>query len=408
MRALARPDPMPYLLPMAEDVPVGRLGRLARLAALGSRAAASRVVGSDANGEALARAAVDTLGTMRGLALKIGQMASYVDGYVPPQYQGTFERTLRTLRSAAPAMSEEAAARVVLSELGDVPESLFAEWSKTPFAAASIGQVHRARLNDGRAVAVKVQYEGVDRAVRADLSNASTLTSLLGPLGGKFGVREQMRELRERFEEELDYRHEAEEQARFRSIWEGDGAVEIPSVIADRSARRVMTTELVTGLSFEAACAAPQEEREAWAKTLWRFVFGSLLVHGLFNADPHPGNYIFRAGGGVTFLDFGCTRHILDRQVRLSRAAHLAAGKGDDAGFCEAFDEMLHTIPGEHRRRVHAYARKCFEPIGRERAPTVSRRSTRASSGTSSSSTRSRWPRPRGGSSRRCRPSTSS
>jgi predicted unusual protein kinase regulating ubiquinone biosynthesis (AarF/ABC1/UbiB family) len=300
---------------------------------------------------------------MRGLALKIGQMASYVDGYVPPEYQPSFERTLKKLRNAAPSMSAEAAARVVAEELGGPPERLFAEWSTEPFAAASIGQVHRARLHDGRPVAVKVQYEGVDRAVRADLSNASTLTRLLGPLGGKFGVKDQMRELRERFEEELDYRHEAEEQERFREVWDGDGAITIPAVVAQRSARRVMTSELVTGIGFDAACEASPEERAAWAKTLWRFVFGSLLVHGLFNADPHPGNYVFQRDGRVAFLDFGCTRHIGDRQVGLSRAAHRAAATGDDAAFCEAFDTMLHTVPGEHRRRVHSYARKCFEPI---------------------------------------------
>jgi predicted unusual protein kinase regulating ubiquinone biosynthesis (AarF/ABC1/UbiB family) len=300
---------------------------------------------------------------MRGLALKIGQMASYVDGYVPPDYQGSFERTLRTLRDAAPAMSEESAARVVQAELGDAPERLFVEWSKAPFAAASIGQVHKARIADGRAVAVKVQYEEVARAVQSDLSNASMLTGLLGPIGSKFGVKDHMRELRARFEEELDYAHEAKQVGRFRAIWIDDPLVRIPAVIAERSARRVLTTELVTGLTFEEACAAPEAERARWAETLWRFVFGSLLVHGLFNADPHPGNYLFAPDGAVHFLDFGCTRVLSAERVAGSVAAHRAAAAGDEAAFFEAFEAMVPTVPGEHRRRVRSYVTKCFEPL---------------------------------------------
>jgi predicted unusual protein kinase regulating ubiquinone biosynthesis (AarF/ABC1/UbiB family) len=351
-----------YVLGVA-DIPTGRLGRLARLAALGTRATAGKLVSGDANGAALARAAVDTLGSMRGLALKIGQMASYVDGYVPPAYRESFERTLQTLRSAAPAMTEGAAARVVREELGDAPERLFAEWSAAPFAAASIGQVHRARLFDGRLVAVKVQYEDVARAVAADLSNASMLTSLLGPLGSKFAVKEQMGEMRARFEEELDYRHEASEQTLFRSIWQGDPQVRIPEVVAERSGRRVITSELVGGLTFDDACAAPAADRARWVETLWRFVFGSLLRHGLFNADPHPGNYVFAPNGGVYFLDFGCTRHLEARQVCLSVRAHRAAQARDLDAFYATFDEMLHTVPGDHRRRVRSYAQKCFAPL---------------------------------------------
>jgi predicted unusual protein kinase regulating ubiquinone biosynthesis (AarF/ABC1/UbiB family) len=346
-----------------EEIPTGRLKRLAHLAVLGTRGAAGRLVGADGDGAALAKAARETLGNMRGLALKVGQMASYVDGYVPPDYRDSFEKTLRSLRDAAPAMSEEAAARVVRAELGDAPERLFAEWSPTPFAAASIGQVHKARLEDGRPVAVKVQYEEIARAVQSDLSNASMLTGLLGPLGSKFGVKAHMKELRARFEEELDYAHEAAQASRFRAIWEGDPRVKIPAVVPELSSRRVLTTELVTGLTFEEACAAPEAERARWAETLWRFVFGSLLVHRLFNADPHPGNYVFAPDGAVHFLDFGCTRELSPERVAGSIAAHRAAAAGDETAFYEAFEGMVPTVAGENRRRVRAYCKKCFEPI---------------------------------------------
>jgi predicted unusual protein kinase regulating ubiquinone biosynthesis (AarF/ABC1/UbiB family) len=346
-----------------EEIPTGRLKRLAHLAVLGTRGAAGRLVGADGDGAALAKAAKETLGNMRGLALKIGQMASYVDGYVPPDYKDSFEKTLRSLRDAAPAMSEEAAARVVQAELGDAPERLFAEWSPKPFAAASIGQVHKARLHDGRPVAVKVQYEEVARAVKSDLSNASMLTGLLGPLGSKFGVKDHMKELRARFEEELDYAHEADQVTRFRATWEGDPRVKIPAVVPELSSRRVLTTELVTGMTFEEACAAPEAERARWAETLWRFVFGSLLVHRLFNADPHPGNYVFAPDGAVHFLDFGCTRELSPERVAGSVAAHRAAAAGDETAFHEAFEGMVPTVAGENRTRVRSYCKKCFEPL---------------------------------------------
>src|SRR5262245_39703761 len=193
-------------------LPTSRLGRLARCAALGTRAGAGKFasrLGSTGARGGIARAAADALGTMRGLALKLGQMASYVDGVVPDEHRETYEKAMKSLRDAAPAMSPEAAARVVEAELGAPPDRLFAEWTEAPFASASIGQVHRARLQDGRAVAVKVQYEGVDRAVTSDLSNASMMTSLLGPLATKFAMKEQVQEMRDRFLEELDYRHEA-------------------------------------------------------------------------------------------------------------------------------------------------------------------------------------------------------
>jgi predicted unusual protein kinase regulating ubiquinone biosynthesis (AarF/ABC1/UbiB family) len=321
------------------------------------------VLGVDVEGSALAKAAVDTLGSMRGLALKVGQMASYVDGCVPDDYKDAFERTLASLRDGAPSMTETQAARVVAGELGDAPAHLFAEWTPRPFAAASIGQVHRARLHDGRLVAVKVQYEEVAKAVASDLANASMMTSLLGPLASKFGMREQMAELRARFAEELDYEHEAAMQARFASLHGGDLTIRVPAVVPERTSRRVLTSELVTGIAFEEARARPTHERAAWAATLWRFVFGSLLRGGLFNADPHPGNYLFQPAGAVAFLDFGCTRVLpADRVARIARA-HRAAVAGDEAALFDAFRRMLGVPEGEQDRRMRSYVKACFQPL---------------------------------------------
>ena len=351
---------------MAKALPTSRIGRLARLAALGTRVGAGRLAGvlGAGNEASIASAAADALGTMRGLALKMGQMASYVAGLGPEPHRDTYERARRGLRAAAPAITPAAAAEVVRAELGAAPEELFAEWSPEPFASASIGQVHRARLADGRAVAVKVQYEGVARAVAADLSNASAMTSLLGPLGSKFAVKDQVAEMRARFLEELDYRHEAERQRAFASIFDGHERVLVPAVIAERSSGRVLTTELAEGIGFEAACERPAAERAAWAETLWTFVFTSLLRHGLFNADPHPGNYIFAPDGKVWFLDFGCTRALPALRHEQVRAVHHAATASDEEGTYEAA-RIMFDMPegGEQARLARAYILQCFAPI---------------------------------------------
>jgi predicted unusual protein kinase regulating ubiquinone biosynthesis (AarF/ABC1/UbiB family) len=370
--ALASPGRLPKKATtvIGAKIPTSRLGRLARLAALGTRAGAGQVaaaLGGDPSGDAVAAAAADALGTMRGLALKLGQMASYVDGVVPERQREAYERTMKSLRDAAPSMSPEAAARVVEEELGAPPDALFASFSPEPFASASIGQVHRARLADGREVAVKVQYEGVARAVASDLSNASLFGALLGPIGTRFKANEQIAELRARFEEELDYGHEAARQREFAALFTRLGfgdTVRIPAVVDDRSSRRVLTTELAEGIGFEAACAAPEDERRLWAEALWTFVFGSLLQGGLFNADPHPGNYLFPPGRTAWFLDFGCTRALAPERFAQVRAAHAAATLHDPDGLVAAAVEMFDMrASGPQFDLLRDYICRCFAPI---------------------------------------------
>src|SRR5262245_38243977 len=157
-------------------IPAGRIGRVARLASLGARTGASLLVSR--TGQGAAEHAAEVLGTLRGLAAKVGQMASYVDGVVPEAHRAAYESALRKLRDAAPTSSIAAIRTLVENELGAPIDRLFSEWSDEPFASASIGQVHRARLEDGRAVAVKVQHPGIDRAVESDLTNADVLRAM--------------------------------------------------------------------------------------------------------------------------------------------------------------------------------------------------------------------------------------
>jgi predicted unusual protein kinase regulating ubiquinone biosynthesis (AarF/ABC1/UbiB family) len=349
---------------MARDgsVPTGRLGRVVRLAGVGARAGAGILLSK--SGTNAAEYAADVLGTLRGLAAKVGQTLSYVDGIVPEAQRESYERALGKLRDATPRSAPDAVRRVIEEELGAPIERLFASFDERPFASASIGQVHRATLTDGRAVAVKVQHPGIASAIESDLENAGLMEGLVTTLGPKgMNAKAAYDEVAARFREELDYELEAERQAFFSRLHAGDPRIGIPAVIAERSSRRVLTSELVFGLGYEAALAAPEHDRRAWAETLWRFVFKGNLVGGMFNADPHPGNYLFGPDGRVTFLDFGCVQPISAERLPTARAMHLAALARDEHTFAEQAAVLLGTHGGEYGTRAVAYSRRCFEPM---------------------------------------------
>ena len=253
-----------------------------------------------------------TLGAMKGVMMKIGQMASYVDdGLSPP-----VRRTLARLQDSVPPMSPALAAAVVEEELGAPPERAFARWDPRPIAAASIGQVHRAVTRDGRAVAVKVQYPGIAETIAADLRNAALLRRMLRIAAPAQDVDALLAELRDRVAEELDYRREAASQHLLARYYHGHPTITIPAVIPGLSTRRVITSELSGGARFAELAGWPQHERDLAAETIYRFVFRSLYQARAFNGDPHPGNYLFHPGGKVTFLDFGLVRHFTPAELQ--------------------------------------------------------------------------------------------
>lgn len=344
-------------------IPEGRLGRLARLAAVGARTGASLLRGNAA-ADAAANKAAEVLGTMRGLAAKAGQMASYVDGMVPEAQREAYETAMKKLRTAAPTSSPAAIRARVEEDLGAPMDALFAEWDELPFASASIGQVHRARLEDGREVAVKVQHPGIEKAVESDLQNADVLGGMVAMLGPKqLDPKAVLAELRERFTEELDYELEARRQRAFTALHQGDPAIRIPGVIAERSGKRVLTSERAHGKTLEEACEADDATRERYADTLWRFVFKGNLVGGMFNADPHPGNYLFQDDGSIVFLDFGCVQPIQGDRLTLAQELHVAAIRRDEQAFNDVAAKLLHTEGGTYERMAIAYSRRCFEPV---------------------------------------------
>lgn len=349
-------------MPKDNDLPTGRLGRFVKLAGVGARASVDMLVSRGS--EKVAERAAEVLGNMRGLAAKLGQTVSYVDGFVPETHRAVYEKALGALRSAAPRSSPQAIRALVEAELGAPLEQLFAAWDDEPFASASIGQVHRARLADGEAVAVKVQHPGIELAIESDLSNVGLLENFVGALGPRsLNSAAVLEEVKTRFREELDYRLEAERQEQFRRLHASDAKISIPRVVRERSARRVLTMELVQGTTLEEAALASPELRTRYAETLWRFVFRGNLVGGMFNADPHPGNYLFQPDGGVTFLDFGCIQPIVGHRLEAARALHRAALSRDEAAFKRAAALILESKGGSYEDAATAYSRRCFTPV---------------------------------------------
>jgi predicted unusual protein kinase regulating ubiquinone biosynthesis (AarF/ABC1/UbiB family) len=303
-----------------------RAARNVKLARVGARTGgayamhrARRVFADAATRDALdtrfelktAQQVTEALGHMKGALMKVGQMASYLDQGLPEHVRDA----LAELQHDAPPMSAELAAEMVARELGRPPEELFAEWDPRPLASASIGQVHRAITRDGQAVAVKVQYPGVDQAVGADLENVGLIFAGMGQLFPGLDHKPLVEELRLRLAEELDYHREADNQRIFARYYDGHPTITVPRVVDRYSSRRVLTTELATGARWDEMLTWSQRERDLAAETIYRFAFDSLYRLRMFNGDPHPGNYLFEPGGKVTFLDYGLVKHFTPEEI---------------------------------------------------------------------------------------------
>jgi predicted unusual protein kinase regulating ubiquinone biosynthesis (AarF/ABC1/UbiB family) len=315
-------------------------------------------------GTAAAEQALELLGNLRGLAAKVGQMASYVDGLIPDEQRAAYERTLRGLRSATKNSPFTKIKAVIERELGRSLEQLFAEFDAEPLASASIGQVHRARLHDGTEVAVKVQHPGIESAIEVDLSSAGTMIGFASRiLPSTLNVREIHDEIAQSFREELDYRLEAERQSTFARFFADEPQIHVPAVCPTHSSGRVLTSELVRGLDFDVVTQLPEERRRHYAEVLWRFVFKAMLVEGLFNADPHPGNYLFHEDGRITFLDFGCVQRLEPLMLESAREMHAAAVDGQHSRFRAAAARGCRTKPGAYETELLDYLWYCYAPV---------------------------------------------
>src|ERR1700755_1878953 len=344
-------------MPDEAKIPKGRIRGSAKLGSIigtqGARYAgtkAANVARSEEDGKQALEARhletamkmVGALGQMKGAAMKLGQFASFIDTeFIPEEYREIYQEQLGKLRSEAPAMPWEQVVKVLEEEYDGEPLSeYFAEIEHEAFAAASIGQVHRAELLDGRRVAVKIQYPGIAEALEADLRNAGTIVRLARALAPGLDAKAIAEELRERVMEELDYEYEAQNQRSFARAYRDHPFIYVPEVVTRLSRRRVLVTEFVEGLGFEEIKELPHEERSRFGEIVFRGSFGSIYHLQHFNADPHPGNYIRMNDGRVAFLDFGMTKKIDREQILLEQRAFDAAGKDEPEAFRDALHEL--------------------------------------------------------------------
>ncbi|HEY5189864.1 MAG TPA: AarF/ABC1/UbiB kinase family protein [Solirubrobacteraceae bacterium] len=334
--------------PEAGKLPTGRLARTARVGGLmtgqGLRWAGMRTANRVRTPEraaaaqsdrtaALVRELVDQLGQMRGAAMKVGQMLSMVefDG-VEEGERDELQRKLAALRDDVPPVAFADLEKLMRKEFGGPLERVFSAFDERAFAAASIGQVHRATTVDGDDVVVKVQYPGVAEAVETDLRNASLLLPLVKRLAPGLDAKALAAEMRERIGEELDYELEAQNHRRIERLMRGHPFVRVPRVRADLSTRRVLVSEYVEGVGFETVRRADEAQRDGYGEIVFRFFFGLLYRDRIALGDPHPGNYLLCADGRVCFLDFGLLRDVDADRVADERAiAHAVRHKDADA-----------------------------------------------------------------------------
>jgi predicted unusual protein kinase regulating ubiquinone biosynthesis (AarF/ABC1/UbiB family) len=344
-------------VPDDSKIPKGRVRRSAKLGSVvgmqGARYAGTKATNvarsEEGSKEKLEQRHLETamkmvgaLGQMKGAAMKLGQFASFIDTeFLPEEYSEIYQEQLAKLRTDAPSMPWEKVEKVLEEEYEGEPLSeYFAEIEDEAFAAASIGQVHRAELLDGRRVAVKIQYPGIAEALDADLRNMGTLVRLARALAPGLDAKAIAHEVRERVMEELDYEYEAQNQRSFARAYRDHPFIYVPEVITRLSRRRVLVTELVEGLGFEEIKELPHAERSRFGEIVYRGSFGSIYHLQHFNADPHPGNYILMEDGRVAFIDFGMTKKLDREQIVLEQKVIDAAVRGEPEDLRQALHDL--------------------------------------------------------------------
>lgn len=338
-------------------IPSGRLSRLARLATLSARTAgdlalgrARRALGDDSfeQERQAALKVLETLGTMKGAAMKLGQQLAMEADALPPEARDIVSK----LFAQAPSMSYADIAGVIREELGDPPETVFAAFDEKPLASASLGQVHRATLRDGTPVAVKVQYPGVAEALTNDLKNAAMLVrAFKGAAQAAKGIdpRPYYEEIRREIGAEVDYVREARLAEQFARLVAHLPELHVPRSYPAYSSARVLTMEFVEGVTLKDFAASDAGDEERWRvgrqlalATLAPVVRGD-LVHG----DPHPGNFLVRPDGRLSVLDFGAVKQLSPTFVQGFWGLMEAEVHSEDPDFVPLLTQAGFTFTGD-------------------------------------------------------------
>jgi predicted unusual protein kinase regulating ubiquinone biosynthesis (AarF/ABC1/UbiB family) len=251
------------------------------------------------------------LGELKGGAMKLGQALSIFEAALPPELAGPYRATLTKLQESAPPLPATTVHRVLAADLGDNWRDSFESFDDMPAAAASIGQVHRAVWQDGRRVAVKIQYPGAGKALLNDFTQLARIGRLFGVLMPGLEVRPMLDELRDRVADELDYYLEAQSQRAFAAAYAGDPDIYVPDVVTETD--HVLVTEWMDGTPLSKIISdGSQEDRNRAGILLTRFLFSGPARAGLLHADPHPGNFRLLADGRLGVLDFGAVDRLPD------------------------------------------------------------------------------------------------
>jgi predicted unusual protein kinase regulating ubiquinone biosynthesis (AarF/ABC1/UbiB family) len=299
-----------------------------------------------------------TLGELKGAVMKVGQMASIANDLLPPELTAALGR----LQKEAPPVAYEVIAEQIENELGSPPELLFNRFDREPFASASIGQVHRARTDDGREVVVKVQYPGVDESVDADLAQLKFALKAAGLVRLSRSVLNQLfDEVRARLHEELDYTLEAGNVRHFRQFHldRQDRGIVIPDVVGERSAQRVLTLtyepgDPITGLG---SLGYSQELRDRIGENLVRTLAAQMFELHTVHTDPNPANFTCRRDGSLVIYDFGCIKQLSPDLVASLAGMALAMKDEDYQAADERLIELGARIPHEPAVPAEVYAR---------------------------------------------------
>lgn len=298
------------------SIPRGRLNRLGRLVGMTARVSSSivqsqvqKALGSEENGSTeAARRVLSTLGEMKGAALKLGQTLSLGANHLPPEVRGIVSQ----LFSQAPSIDFDQIAAVITAELGAAPTELFTSFEREPFAAASLGQVHRATLENGAEVAVKVQYPGVADAMAEDMKNAAVVIKTLGLGTNLFDGKAYFNEVRDELEQELDYRRELGLLEDYRGYLKAWDDLRVPIAYSELCTQRVLTLERFDGPTvheFVNRETRPSREQAfRIGEQLTRAVYAPFFIHRTIHADTHPGNFIVLDDGSLGVLDFGSVK----------------------------------------------------------------------------------------------------
>jgi aarF domain-containing kinase len=313
---------------------------------------------------------VDSSRELRGAFMKLVQMLSMRSDILPSEVVNI----LSVVQSSVPPMDYDLIRAQVKTELGKYPEQLFKRFDREAFAAASLGQVHRARLKSGEDVVVKIQYPEVDETVVQDLKNMKALLHIFtlitrDVLRQKFDAGEIYREMEERLREELDYVHEANNVALFQRLFADDAEVIIPQVYTDFSSRRVLTMEFIDGYKLQDILApGVDKELKDWvAIKYFQITWRQIFEFGVLHTDPHPGNYLITYHPKLAMLDFGSVR-VFPEEVRKGYCTLAKAIlERDEKTMARCFVLLGYLDPGDDPAPLVRIMYIIFEPVLEDR-----------------------------------------